>query len=95
MHCRFYLSLYGSAALVDFGRFYSFLNYTQLVGFLGRGISPLQGPYLHIEQKHRTKAYTDIHASSGIRTHDSSGRAGADGSYLIPRRHYDRQQRTN
>jgi hypothetical protein len=32
-----------------------------------RGISPSQGRYLHTEQTH-----TDIHALSGIRTHDPS-----------------------
>jgi hypothetical protein len=34
------LSTYGSTALVDLGRFFSFLIYTQLVGLLCRGISP-------------------------------------------------------
>jgi hypothetical protein len=34
------------------GRFFSFLIHTQSVGLLGRGISPLQGRYLHTE-KHR------------------------------------------
>jgi hypothetical protein len=42
-----YLSIYGSTALVDLGRFFSFLIYTQSVGLLGRGISPSQGLYLH------------------------------------------------
>jgi hypothetical protein len=30
-----YLSIYGSAVLVDFGRFFSFLSHTQSVGLLG------------------------------------------------------------
>jgi hypothetical protein len=30
----------GATALVDLGRFYSFLIHTQSVGILGRGISP-------------------------------------------------------
>jgi hypothetical protein len=34
-----YLSIYGSTALVDLGRFFSFLIYTQSTGLLGRGIS--------------------------------------------------------
>jgi hypothetical protein len=38
--------IYGSTALVDLGRFFSFLIYTQLVGLLGQRISPLQGYYL-------------------------------------------------
>jgi hypothetical protein len=48
-----------------------------LVRLLGRVISPSQGRYLHtttqIEETH-----TDIHASSGIRTHDPSVWAGED-----------------
>jgi hypothetical protein len=40
------LSMQGSTALVDLGRFFSFVIYTQLVGLLGRGISPSQGRYL-------------------------------------------------
>jgi hypothetical protein len=55
-----------------FGRFFSFLIYTQSVGLLGRGISPSQGRNLYTEQhKYRINAQ-DIHASSGIRTHDPS-----------------------
>jgi hypothetical protein len=34
--------------------------------------------------------YTDIHALSGIRTHDPSVRAGEDSSCLRPRCHCDR-----
>jgi hypothetical protein len=53
-----YLSTYGSIALVDLGRFFSFLIYTQSVGPLGRGISSSQRRYLHAEQrKHRTNAH--------------------------------------
>jgi hypothetical protein len=39
------LSLKGSRLYnpLDLGRFFSFLVYTQSVGLLGRGISPLQG----------------------------------------------------
>jgi hypothetical protein len=58
--------IYGSTALVDLGRFFSFLIYTQSIGLLGRGISPSQGHYLHTEQN------TYIHAASGIGTHDPS-----------------------
>jgi hypothetical protein len=51
-------SMYGSTALVDLGRFFSFLIYTQSVGLLGRGISQSQGRYLHTEQhNHRIKAH--------------------------------------
>jgi hypothetical protein len=41
--------IYGSAALVDLGRFFSFLIYTQQVILLGRRISPSQGRYLRTE----------------------------------------------
>jgi hypothetical protein len=50
---KIYLPTYGSTALVYLGRFFSFLIYTQSVGFLGRGISPSQGRYLHTEQHKR------------------------------------------
>jgi hypothetical protein len=81
------LSLCGSTALMDLGHFFSFLIYTQSVGLLGRGISPSQGRYLHTEQ------HKDIHALSGIRTHDPSVRAGKDGSCLRPRGNCDRLHR--
>jgi hypothetical protein len=60
-------------------------SYTQSVELLGRGISRSQGRYLHTGQhKHRIKAHnTDIHALSGIRTHDPSGRTSG---------HCDRQK---
>jgi hypothetical protein len=49
-----------------------FLNYIrQMVGLLGRMISPSQGLYLHRTTQHR-KMRTNIHALSGIRTHDHS-----------------------
>jgi hypothetical protein len=54
-------------------------SYTQSVGLLGRGVSPSQGRYLHTGQhKHRINAYTDIHALSGIRTHNAGVRADKD-----------------
>jgi hypothetical protein len=41
-------------------------SYTLSAGFLGRGMSPSQGLYLHTKQ-HRIKAHnTDTHALSGI-----------------------------
>jgi hypothetical protein len=53
-------------------------------------ISPSQGCYLHTGQhKHRINAHTDIHALSGIRTHDPSFRASEDISCLRPRGHCD------
>jgi hypothetical protein len=85
-----YVYIYGSTALVDLDRFFSFLIYTQSVGLLGRGISQSQGRYLHEEQhKHRRNAHTDTHVSSGLRTHDPSVRADEGSSFLIPRGHCD------
>jgi hypothetical protein len=43
--------------------------FRQMVGILGRVISPSQGLYLHRTTQHR-KTRTNIHALSGIRTHD-------------------------
>jgi hypothetical protein len=67
--------------------------FTQTVGLLGRVISPSQGLYLHTGQhKHRISAHnTDIHALSGIPTHDPSDRASEVGSCLRPRGHRGRQ----
>jgi hypothetical protein len=59
---------------------FQFLNPIQSLGHLGRVISQSQGRYLH----------TDIHAFSGIRTHDPSVRASEDSSCLRPRGHCDR-----
>jgi hypothetical protein len=42
-----------------------------MVGLLGRVISPSQGLYLHRTTQHK-KAQTNIHAVSGIRTHNPS-----------------------
>jgi hypothetical protein len=42
-----------------------------MVGLLGRVISPSQGLYLHRKTQHR-KTWTNIHALSGIRTHNPS-----------------------
>jgi hypothetical protein len=37
VYVSIYLSIYGSTALVDLGRFFSFLIYTQSIGHLERG----------------------------------------------------------
>jgi hypothetical protein len=65
--------------------------FTQTVGLLGRVLSPSQGRYLHTGQlKHRVKAHTDIHASSGIRIHDPSVLASEGSSCPRPRAYCDR-----
>jgi hypothetical protein len=76
----------GSWLLLQFHNFF-----TQTVGLLGWVISPSQGHYLHTgEHKHRINAYTDIHALSGIRTHDPSVRASEDSLCLRSCGHRDR-----
>jgi hypothetical protein len=45
--------------------------FRHMVGLLGRVISPSQGLYLHRTTQHRNMR-TNIHAFSGIRTHDPS-----------------------
>jgi hypothetical protein len=73
------VSVYGYTPHVCLGRFFSFLNlYTS-----GRTPWTSQGRYLHTD--------TDIHAWSGIRTHDRSARAGEDGSCQRPHGHSDWQ----
>jgi hypothetical protein len=85
---------YGSTILCwAFTAFSASWSYTQSVGLLGRGISPSQGLYLYTEQhKHRINSHnTDIHALSGIRTHDPRIRASEDSSCLRPSGDCDRQ----
>jgi hypothetical protein len=59
-------------SLKDLGRltYRRFLElFGHMVGLFGRVISPSQGLYLHRTTQHR-KTRTNIHALSGIRTHD-------------------------
>jgi hypothetical protein len=60
--------------------------FRHMVGLLGRVISPSQGLYLHRTTQHR-KTRKNIHAMSGIRTHDP----GQD-PRLRPHGHCDRQK---
>jgi hypothetical protein len=48
-------------------------------------MSPSQGRCLYTGQHKHRKTYRDIHASSGIRTHDPSIRAGEGNSCPRPR----------
>jgi hypothetical protein len=61
-------------------------HFSQMVGLLGRVISPSQGRYLNKgqrKQNERIHTHTpNIHALSGIRTHNSSVRASEDSSCL-------------
>jgi hypothetical protein len=60
-----------------------------MVGLLGRVVSPSQGLYLHRTTQHR-KTRTNIHALSGIGTHDPSN-LQAKTPRLRPHGHCDRQ----
>jgi hypothetical protein len=88
LHIYIHQCLY--SPLLGLGLFSSFIIFfTQMVGLLGRVISPSQGHNLCTGQhKHRINADTDIHALSGIRTHIPSIQA-ADISCLRPRGHCD------
>jgi hypothetical protein len=67
-------------------RIFQFLDPDILLGHLGREISPTQGLYLHTRhQKTTESSHTDIHAVSGIQTHDLSVSASKDSSCLRPR----------
>jgi hypothetical protein len=64
---------YGSLAFFfGFGRFPVSSYCKRPVGFLGQGISPSQVRYLHTGQHKEGVTYTEVHASSGTATHDSS-----------------------
>jgi hypothetical protein len=84
------LLLWFYTPLLVLGSFSVSWSCTESLGLLGRSISPSQGRYLHTEQhKHRINAHTNIHALSGIRTHDPSVRAATViGSVIILERHY-------
>jgi hypothetical protein len=78
-------------SLKDLGRltYMRFLElFRHMVGLLGRVISPSQGHYLHRTTQHR-KTRTNIHALSGIRTHDPSNQR-AKTPRLRPHGHCDR-----
>jgi hypothetical protein len=71
-HISFSSSSRGSTVLLDPGRltYRRFLElFRRMVGLLGRVISPSQGLYSHRTTQHRK---TNIHALSGIQTHDPS-----------------------
>jgi hypothetical protein len=62
---------------------FGFLDFRQSVGLLGRVISSSQGIYLYINTEKRTHTHTkilNIHALSGIRTHDPGFRASESSS---------------
>jgi hypothetical protein len=86
------LLLWLCSPLLGLGRIFSFLILYTVGRLLGRVISPSQGCYPHTGQhKYRMNAHnTDIHALSGIRTHDPSFRTSEYSSCFRPRGHCDR-----
>jgi hypothetical protein len=77
----------GSRPLIQFRN-----HFSQMVGLLGWGISPSQGRYLNTGQHRQNKRIhiSNIHALSGIRTHDPSVRASEESSWLRSRGYCDR-----
>jgi len=70
--------------------FMKFMNlFGHLVGLLGRGISPMQGLYLHRTKQHR-EMQTHIPTPSRIRTCDPNVGAAEDSTCLRPRGCWDR-----
>jgi hypothetical protein len=84
--------MYGSTVLLlDLGHFLSFLILYTVGRTPWTGDQPVARPVpTHRTPQTRNKR-TDIHALSGIRTHEPSVRATEDSSCLRPRGHCDRQ----
>jgi hypothetical protein len=89
MYEDFYLCYYLSMALQSLWTFAAFSISqsvrTQTVGLLERGSARRKAATYT-----QNNTNTDIRASTGIRTHDPSVRAGEDGSCLRPHGHCDR-----
>jgi hypothetical protein len=82
------LWLYGP--LLGLGRFFSFLILYTAGRTPWMGDQPVARPLPTYRKKYRINAHnTNIHALSGIRTHDRSVRANEDSSSLRPRGHCD------
>jgi hypothetical protein len=71
-------------------RFVSLQFPRQSVGLLGREISPSKGRYITQDNTDTEHTHTNIHALSGIRTHNPSLQASEDISCLRPRGHRER-----
>jgi hypothetical protein len=94
MIADFHSFIHSSLALQPFVRSWRHLQFRNLFYIDGgtpwTSDQPVAGSYLHTGQhKHRINAHTDIHASSGIRSHDPSIRTSEDGSWLRPCGHRD------
>jgi hypothetical protein len=86
---QIYLSMALRHFVVDLCRFFSFLILYTVGRTPWTGDQPVARPL----PTHRINS--DIHASNGIRIHDSSVRAGEDCSCLRPRSHCDRHTFSN
>jgi hypothetical protein len=76
--------------LLDLGGFFSFVIYIQSVGLLGRGSARRKATTCTQNNTNMEYTHTNVHASSGIWSHDLSVRASEDGSCLRPRNCCDR-----
>jgi hypothetical protein len=66
-------------------------SYRQIVGLLGRMMSPVASPLSAQDNINTQTTLADIHTSKGIRTHDPSVWAGEDISCLVQPGHCDMQ----
>jgi hypothetical protein len=87
-----YLSIYGSTALVNLGRFFSCLILYTVGRTPWTGDQPVARPLPTHNNTNTEETPTNIHALSEIRTHDPSVREGGGGSCLRPRSHCDRHR---
>jgi hypothetical protein len=82
--------IFSSIALKFFAWPSTLLQFRNLLGLLGHLISLSQSHYLRTGlHKHRIKAHTDIHASSGIRAQDSRFRSNENSLCPSLHRHRD------
>jgi hypothetical protein len=75
---------------------YTELYHQKIIHFITTGVrtsNPTSLRTLQSQYPAITLAHTDMHALSGIRTHDRSVQAGEDSSCLRPRGHSDRQDK--
>jgi hypothetical protein len=86
---KFFLSFLSVLFYLAVSRGFYLWMYRQLVGHLGRVISPTQGLYLHRTTQHR-ETQTHIHAPSRIRTWDLIIRETEDSTCLRPLGYWDR-----
>jgi hypothetical protein len=89
--CLFVRLCGSTTLLLGCGRFSSFWFSLQSVGLLGWRDQPVAVPLFTRRTAQTEYTHRDIHAMSGIRTHDLSTQAGGDISLLSPRGHGEQQ----